>query len=431
MMRCAVFRVRLSLSLSVLLSFLLRWSEYGNGQNQQGGEGSGCGGDGGDEFWYLGRTQCFRANVAYSLYGIKTGKSAANPCGSGNYINSFFTTGGIESFGNNVGVDYANYGVSTTCTATYTGNGNNNNNKNQNNNNNNNQLYYPDYTSTTLGCSASGEFITATFQGAYCDGNHFLSNDGAVTNLNSDLESLGCLKIYDSSNAGAAQDNGNGNGDDGYNDYGVPALNLLSYSSSCSHTEYPTRCPDPHGVKRARDKKLFRYAQAHYRAVPLIMPIMSTILLIGAAMLYCLANGIRDGAKRRAIESATGEALDPTIYEQFSASFNHVATDISQRTRTFSEKLAEYAEEEDDDIGPENTYEAPGAEDDPVHSAVAKDAAQAQVANAMLAEKGITPKAAAAQGGGKPTKNYKRPRLAKISKWVRGRVGRSKDVPNL
>ncbi len=481
------------------------WSEYGSGENQQGGEQSGCGGGGGsDEFWYLGRTQCFRANVAYSLFGVKKGQSTDSPCSSSQYINSFFTTGGIESFGDNVGVAYANYGVSTTCTATFSGAEGD---QAQGGDRDHNQLYFPDYTSTTLGCSASGQFINATFQGAYCDGNHFLSNAGEFTDLNNDLGSLGCYQVYDSAG----------------NDF---ASNLLQDSASCSHTEYPTRCPDPYGVKRSRDQKLFKYAQSHYRAVPLIMPIMSTILLIGAVVLYCMANGIRDSAKRRALESATGDSEPLSIYEKFSMSFQRATTDLSHRTRTFTEKLAEYAEaEEEDDIAPEGSYEAPQTEEaviklaaeseepaadgscqpstvsrqasassvksvqrekDPsvapsdsapsvvpstsapsvvpsasapsvvpsasvpsvvpsasipsvvpstsavsgsasVHSPAEPDEAdQTEVANAMLAEKGVTPKVDSSVVNEETGKRYKRPRLAKLSKWIRGRFGRKK-----
>jgi hypothetical protein len=392
----------------------------------------------------LGRTQCFRANVAYSLYGVKAGKTApSNPCQEKQYINSFFTTGGIESFGDSVGVGYGDYGASTTCTATYTG-------SNRNLESDHNTLYYPDYTSTTLGCSAGGKFIAATFQGAYCDGNHFISNDGEIEDLNEELDAFSCFQIYGNAN----------NGDDGDAEDG--AESLLAYSSSCSHTEYPNRCPDPHGIKQSRDQKLYKYAQSHYRAVPLIMPIMSTLLLVGAAVLYCMANGIRDSAKRRALESTTGEAGDPTIYEQFSNGMNRVGTDISQKTRTFAEKLAEYAEEEDGEgeIEQEGTYQAPESDavsaapsvhtvlsaSPSVHSEKQASLApstksevmdidtavsQGEIANAMLAEKGVTPIS------GKPTPieyvhspsdmPYKRPRMAKMSKWIRGRFGRRKN----
>jgi hypothetical protein len=75
-------------------------------------------GDGGNEHWYMGCTQCFRANVAYSLYGVKTDKdapSSGSACLSPYYINSFFTTAGIESFGDYVGIDYEDAGASSEC----------------------------------------------------------------------------------------------------------------------------------------------------------------------------------------------------------------------------------------------------------------------------------------------------------------------------
>lgn len=403
------------------------WSEYGSGEDQSSAGESGCGGDGTTDAWYLGRTQCFRANVAYSLYGVKKGQSSDSPCSSSQYINSFFTTGGIESFGDNVGVDYTSYGVSTKCNATL-------NQANEDDNHQHNQLMYPEFTSTTLGCSASGDFISATFEGAFCGGNHFLSNDGEIADLNTDLQNLGCYQIYDSST-------------------NTFAASLLEFSAACSHTEYPTRCPDPYGVKRSRDQKLFKYAQSHYRAVPLIMPIMSSILLLGTMILFCLANGVRDAAKRQALERESGEAGRRTIYETFSTSFHRAATDISSRTRTFTEKLAAYAEEEDDDVVmSEASYEAPPVEDEGAASTVksvgsvvsthsekpaspeeveeqtedAQQTEQKEVADAMLAEKGVTPTSDKGLINEETGKRYKRPRLARLSKWIRGKFGRRK-----
>ncbi len=74
-----------------------RWSEFGNGDHDDNDYG--CGGDGGDEHWYMGRTQCYRANAAYSLYGVKSGSTApSDPCSETQYMNSFFTNFGVVGF---------------------------------------------------------------------------------------------------------------------------------------------------------------------------------------------------------------------------------------------------------------------------------------------------------------------------------------------
>lgn len=286
-----------------------------------------------------------------------------------------------------MGVPYANYGAATTCTATNTaaeeaegGEGGR-----RTEGQAHGDQYYPDFTSTTLACSSSGAFIQATFQGAYCDGNHFLSNDGEVANLNTDLDDLGCYQIYSFDN----NDNA--------------ALSLLSSSSACSHNEYPNTCPDPHGTKRKRDQKLIQYAKSRTRTVPLIMPILSTILIVLSAGLHVMANGIRDAAKRRELEAKTGESVAPTIAEKFSNRMTRVGTDISQRTRSYTEKIAKYAEEEDGATTAEG-YTAP------------TDEAQTQSASAAVVS---TDKTAP-----ETETKYKRPRLARVSKFVRGRFGR-------
>ena len=60
-----------------------------------------CGVDGAgendDALWYLGLTECYRANVAYTLYGVLKGAEDMG-CSKGTFINSFFSTSGIEYF---------------------------------------------------------------------------------------------------------------------------------------------------------------------------------------------------------------------------------------------------------------------------------------------------------------------------------------------
>jgi hypothetical protein len=86
-----------------------RWSPYGNGGSYNNGCGAGSSdddrnGDDDEEIdnWYMGRTQCFRANAAYSLYGVLKGESVKG-CNHLTYINSFFTDYGVEMFSSALG----------------------------------------------------------------------------------------------------------------------------------------------------------------------------------------------------------------------------------------------------------------------------------------------------------------------------------------
>jgi hypothetical protein len=86
-----------------------RWSPYGNGDSYDNGCGAGSSdydrdGDDDEEIdnWYMGRTQCFRANAAYSLYGVLKGESVKG-CNHLTYINSFFTDYGVEVFSSALG----------------------------------------------------------------------------------------------------------------------------------------------------------------------------------------------------------------------------------------------------------------------------------------------------------------------------------------
>jgi hypothetical protein len=247
------------------------WSEYGSGQEYYQGDddesSNGCGGNQGevDAYWYMGRTQCFRANIAYSLYGVKKGSNNKGACNQAHYINSFFTTTGIESFGDSIGLDYSTAGASSACSYEQIAGDEYDGEQEYNNDDdatNFEYMLYTNYLSYGTGCSSTGEFINATFQGAYCDGYHYVATTDTMNDFNSDLDDLGCLSVYSSS------DNIN------------TASNLLAYSSSCSLIEYPTRCPDPHGIKTKRDMAFYHSALSHQRTVSLPIPICSTIILV-------------------------------------------------------------------------------------------------------------------------------------------------------
>lgn len=205
------------------------WSEYGN---SAGDYDNGCGGDGNGNVWYMGRTPCYRANVAYSLYGVLKGENATdNPCKRGTFINSFFSTDGVETFAESLGID--NGDATDQCEVysvaeddTY---------KNGDAASENNQMLYPTYSSFTTSCGADGSFIQGLFKGAYCSSREGVTSLDTLTDFNSAVDNLECSRIYSSTD-------------------GVDmASNLLLYSESCSKLEYPLGCPDPFEVKSSME----------------------------------------------------------------------------------------------------------------------------------------------------------------------------------
>lgn len=175
------------------------WSEYTSKTNEQDYDEEDDDEEDVDEldntFWYLGRTQAFRANAAYSLYAVKKGQPAKNPCSKAQYVNSFFTTLGIEGFAEPLGLEYEEYGATSTCEIDQDG-GDEDKNEDEEYGINHGEQLYPNAASYVTGCSADGEFVTAKFQGAHCDGNHLAMTLENLGNLNQELEELGCYQIY-------------------------------------------------------------------------------------------------------------------------------------------------------------------------------------------------------------------------------------------
>jgi hypothetical protein len=192
----------------------------------------------------MGYTHCFRANAAYSLYGVLKGKND-NGCTSGTYINSFFTNYGVDAFeplmeaagifsednedsysaeckdgdGDGNDADGGGYGGGTS----YANKGDN-------------------MRSTSYGMSCDGsQFVTKKFRGRYCDGKDEIEVTNLLESFNQAIEQVECVQVYSASN-----DN---NGDDNI------VSELLSASKACSLREYPSECPDPYG-------KLLKYTRA-------------------------------------------------------------------------------------------------------------------------------------------------------------------------
>jgi hypothetical protein len=280
------------------------WSEFGDGY--------GCADEGNaneddDATWYLGRTQCYRANVAYALYGIrsedKRKKHPNNICKKRRYfINSYFTHYGMEDFGWTVGL--TNGGdASSDCTIEDVDNGDNENNAegddNVNQQRQHGEIINANTNSYTTYCTKQGKFVTAQFGGSYCSDKRNLQSVDSLDDLNSELENVGCLLVYTKNQENAAEyqgdeaadhedeaDNHNDeaadqeeeanheddeqaandqNGEDrrlvtrgledpeGENNADGALWELLAYSNVCSLVEYRHICPDPFGAKRKFD----------------------------------------------------------------------------------------------------------------------------------------------------------------------------------
>jgi hypothetical protein len=182
----------------IIVSILRSW-ESPTGNDEHGGGG----GDGDD--WYMGSVPSFRANVAYSLYGILKGDTDSG-CNKRTFINSFHTTQGLESFTNAM----AGAGL-TDLFEIYDGDGHDDSvnvvtsSCNQDDEESadgddgmyNGQKYFQS-TSYGLGCSADGEqhFAIHTYIGAYCDANAIAATTDQLEELNENLSLSKCVPIY-------------------------------------------------------------------------------------------------------------------------------------------------------------------------------------------------------------------------------------------
>jgi hypothetical protein len=261
------------------------WSEYGNNGNDEDDE-SGCKGDGNedDNPWYMGRTQCYRANVAYSLYGVLTGdKNPNDACQKRYYINTFISNNGIEDFGNALGLNNDGDATSQCVLVEEDDDGeeddNNDDNEDDGGSEGNyfqhNVELYPNAHSYTTYC-ANGRFVTAQFTGKFCTGKGELELMDTLSDLNNELSEVDCVLAYsaDESYEENDSDNDNDNNSGDENDNNERQLeeeeeenssdenrdedneglrDLLAYSSTCSILEYPNGCPDPFGVKKRFD----------------------------------------------------------------------------------------------------------------------------------------------------------------------------------
>lgn len=307
----------LSHSVVALSAFLvfISWSDYDDGS------GNGCNYNGAmdEESWYMGLAPCYRANAAYSLYGVLKGdKHAVKGCRPKNFINSFFTTRGVETFTAYMGYAGASFtsasndddtyagGVSSYCQAAE--NDDDGANDNGDDGYSHGDKLGSGYSSYGVGCSATGgQYEEKTFQGQYCTESPKTKVTDTLTTFNSDMDQISCTQIYSSS----GQDN----------DGGSP-LELLVYSRACSVLEYPGVCPDPHGKllsyeRRLEDSTGFVHNQRKERVrknMAWILMVVGLVLIIVALISY---RQTRAKNNLRIVKIAQQKNKKPSLWQRF------------------------------------------------------------------------------------------------------------------
>jgi len=232
--------------------------EWGGDNDNEDGNGNtqilGCGAArGGDDYWYMGRTPCFRPQAAFSLYGIPTdhsGSSSGSKCHKATYINSFFTTMGPEALAAPLGVD-TTYGNSY-CTVYPPSDGGVIYDDDANAEGHHDDKYnFAAFTSSGMGCKRN-RFVQDTYGGAFCDGNDYKKTTDTLSSFNKALEDLDCVQIYDSSSGYYYEEEEYE--DEGHQEWEAVdytalgnSVEILKYSKSCDVDQYDS-CPDPHGL---------------------------------------------------------------------------------------------------------------------------------------------------------------------------------------
>jgi hypothetical protein len=249
------------------------WSSY------ETGDDNACGVQAVDseDYWYMGYTECFRANAAYTLYGVLSGE-ADTGCNSKTYINSFFTTSGVEIFTSSMisaGLQFSDDdgnadngdGVSSACEQ--------GGNDGSSDSSSYIQKVYAGYTSYGVGCSGRA-FAEKSYAGAYCDNNAAIAVTDDLTTFNQEITAAQCIPIYNS---------GQGATD---------SLQLLYYSKACSVREFAKECPDPYGKLAVYSKSLDRSTgsaknptkEKVKKAFTWILLILGVMLLVISALIY-------------------------------------------------------------------------------------------------------------------------------------------------
>ena len=276
----------------------------GYAQDDAEDDETGCGGWGGEWFWYMGRTQCFRANAAYSLYGVLKGETVpSNPCSKGTFINSFFTTFGVESFAGplGIGVDDANSKCEYAEPAEGADGGDYSYAMADDDYLDDGYQFYnwKAYTSYGTGCSAEGAFTRDSYQGAFCHGRNYIDTINTLNDFNEAISNVQCQQIYYGDNNDDDDDDDDAEENNGeraleeqesYDFEEMDAVQILAFSKSCSLRQYPKDCPDPYGRKKhygkTIDRALMGKTGSNRDITPrLIMYATAFCFLVGIALL--------------------------------------------------------------------------------------------------------------------------------------------------
>jgi hypothetical protein len=309
----------------------------------------------------MGYTHCFRANAAYSLYGVLKGNND-NGCSSGTYINSFFTNYGVDAF---FPVMEAAGVISEDDEDSYSsecqdgddddgdddadgggyGGGTSYANKGEN----------MGSTSYGMSCNAN-QFVTKKFRGGNCVGQDEVEVTDNLESFNQAIEQVECVQVYSSSN-----NNNNNNEDDDQ-----IATELLSSSKACSLREFPDQCPDPYG-------KLIRYTRALEcatgakclltlpetrlgRDISSIVMLVSGLGMLGAALL-CKWQRKRGKSQMDLIR----ESSDLSRFSKASsASLSRVSSSVSHVSAKVVDAIQSYAEAESPHVNRSGSANSPG-----------------------------------------------------------------------
>ena len=439
-------------------------SYYPAGYDEEGGAGrdheSYCGFDGGEEYWYLGVSPCFKANSVFSLYGIL----ASNPqgadsngsyCHKATYIDTYFTRAGVETIGEPFGFigdgqdqgddgqgDDGNNGYYTA--SSYCANDGD---EGEGQQNGDDYVYNAeDHTSYGTGCYKKN-YVYDSFEGSFCSAHMVKETIDYLDTFNENMGSLSCTQIYDGSN------NNDGGGDDSL-------LDILSSSHSCSVDMYPSDCVDPYGLKKKYDTAL-RNAASHeqvtaetygYAAEKGLKWAAWALFMAGFVLLgstYYLRRKISSTNKKKDAPSdvnfgpsSSSEISSPAVFVR------NVSSSISRTAESIKESIQEYADEEKD-LPPTTTGDYIRAEEpisegqvpateEPVDTASAsaqgedenKDESNETTPEELPVDKGeasLPPPPPTTSSG----KQYKRPMLHKISKKLFGSSKKKSKKSNL
>lgn len=175
----------------------------------------------------MGKIPPMGANVAFSLYGqLKSKGGSFRGCDQYSFINSFYTRKGFTAFTTAMqlaGVSgFSSYSSSSFTADCQGGYG--------------------------IGCDSSGGFATHSYSSSECDPQTVTGTKNQQSNLNKAMQSVQCVKIYDtyrsSSYSSSSNDDSNGGSYDG------SPLALLDYSNACFYQNKFSpdgQCPDPYG----------------------------------------------------------------------------------------------------------------------------------------------------------------------------------------